>query len=304
MLYLFYTDKRFLIDKEIKKITKDISDIEITKYDGSADIKTIIDDASTMSMFSDKKTIIVDNAVMFNSKGEYKELARYLENYNPNTTLIFIVNDVKVDNRKKITKLIKKNGVIKDFSENYNPNAYVKSLLNGYNILPRTIELFISRVGNNLLTLENEVNKIILYKENDKNITDDDIISLTVKTSFEDIFKLIDYIVSGNKEKSLEVYNEMKILGEDDIKIIIMLAGQFRILYQTKILLKKGLGEKGITDVLKIHPYRVKLAVGKCRKFSENTLLKYISDLADIDYKIKSGLINKDYAFPMFILKN
>ena len=82
-----------------------------------------------------------------------------------------------------------------------------------------------------------------------------------------------------------------------------MLANQFRIMYQCKELLKKGLSEKDIATTLKIHPYRVKLAIQNSRKYSSELLLQYISDLADMDISIKTGQIDKALALELFILK-
>lgn len=92
-------------------------------------------------------------------------------------------------------------------------------------------------------------------------------------------------------------------INEEPLKIIIILANQFRIMYQSKELLKKGYTEKDIASILKIHPYRVKLAIQNGRSYSSKTLLKYLNDLADIDIGIKTGKLNKDLALELFILK-
>ena len=160
----------------------------------------------------------------------------------------------------------------------------------------KTINLFLDRVGNNPLIIQNEINKIKIYKNKDKNITDKDIINLTNKNIDIDIFKLIDYIVQKNKEKAIELYYEMLKINEEPIKIIVILANQFRIMYQSKELLKKGYSEKDIASILKIHPYRVKLAIQNSRNYSSKTLLEYLNNLADIDIGIKTGKLNKDLA--------
>ena len=151
--------------------------------------------------------------------------------------------------------------------------------------------------------MESEINKIKIYKGNDRNITDEDILNLTVKLIEIDIFKLIDYIVKKDKEKALELYYEMLKMNEEPIKIIVILANQFRIMYQSKELLKKGYSEKDIAATLKIHPYRVKLAIQNSRSYTSETLLKYLNDLADIDIGIKTGTLNKDLALELFILR-
>ena len=165
------------------------------------------------------------------------------------------------------------------------------------------INLLINRVGNNPLIIKNEINKIKQYKDQNKTITEEDIIKITTKTIDIDIFKLIDNIVKGNKDEAIEIYKEMLKVNEEPLKIVIMLANQFRLMYQSKELLKKGYSEKDIASILKVHPYRVKLALQNSRTYDSKKLLKYISDLADIDIGIKTGVKSKDLSLELFILK-
>ena len=56
MVYLLYGINEFAIQKEIEKITKDFDKMNISKYDlAEDDIKDVINDAETFSMFADKK---------------------------------------------------------------------------------------------------------------------------------------------------------------------------------------------------------------------------------------------------------
>ena len=135
-------------------------------------------------------------------------------------------------------------------------------------------------------------------------IVKDDIINLTNKNVNVDIFKLIENIICGNKEDAIESYNEMLKLGEEPIKIIVMLANQIRIIYQAKELSKKGYREKDIAQILDIHPYRVKLALTNGYKYTSSVLLKKISELAQMDIDIKKGLVDKSIALELFIVSN
>ena len=306
MVYLLYGTKDFQINEEIKKITKKQDQMNISKYDlNNTPLKLIIDDAQTISMFEDKKTVIVDNANMFTgtTSKDSDIIENYLNHINENTVLILIVHNEKLDTRKKITKLIKKIGIVKEFNDETNPAVIVKKLLKDYNINDKTINLFIDRVGNNPLIIQNEINKIKIYKGNNKTISDEDILNLTTKIIDIDIFKLIDYIIKKNKNKALELYHEMIKMNEEPIKILVILANQFRIMYQSKELLKKGYSEKDIASILKIHPYRVKLAIQNSRNYPSEVLLKHLNNLADIDIGIKTGKLNKNLALELFILK-
>ena len=306
MVYLLYGTKDFQIEEEIKKLSKNIDEMNISKYDLNNDMLSLaIEDAETISLFGDKKLVVVENANMFtgSTSKDSELIENYLNNINENTILVLIVYNDKLDTRKKITKLINKVGKVKEFNDELDATSLVRRLLKDYNIDYRTIQLFIDRVGNNPLIIRSEINKIKIYKGNDKNITDEDIINLTTKLIEIDIFKLIDYIVRKNKEKALELYYEMLKMNEEPIKIIVILANQFRIMYQSKELLKKGYSEKDIASILKIHPYRVKLAIQNSRNYTSETLLKHLNDLADIDVGIKTGTLNKDLALELFILK-
>ena len=304
MVYLLYGINEFAIQKEIEKITKDFDKMNISKYDlAEDDIKDVINDAETFSMFADKKVVIAENATIFTSSGsgDLETLENYLAHINTSTILIFTINEEKVDERKKITKKIKKDYKLISFNQNETPNSLVKSLLNGYNITSSNINLLIDRVGTNSLILENEVNKIKLYKD-DKTITKEDILNLTTKRPEIDIFKLIDDIVMKNKDEALEIYNEMLKVNEEPLKIVILLASQFRLMYQAKELAKKGYSEKNISELLKVHPYRVKLALQKGKKYKAETLLNYLNTLADIDIAIKTGKTDKNLALELFLL--
>lgn len=306
MVYLLYGTEDFEIEEEIKKLSKDIDEMNISKYDLNNDMLSLaLEDAKTISLFSDKKLVIVDNANMFtgSTSKDSELIEEYLNHINENTTLVLIVHNDKLDTRKKITKLIKKVGKVQEFNDELDTTSLVRRLFKDYNIDYKTIQLFIDRVGNNPIIIQSEINKIKIYKDNDKNITEEDILNLTAKLIEIDIFKLIDYIVRKNKEKALELYYEMLKMNEEPIKIVVILANQFRIMYQSKELLKKGYSEKDIANTLKIHPYRVKLAIQNSRNYTSDILLKNLNALADIDIGIKTGTINKDLALELFILK-
>ncbi len=312
MFYLFYGLEYYLIKKEIQSIlvNEKIDLINQNTYDlENSNLKEIIEDASTISLFSDKKAIIVENSYIFTGTTNKKLpeqnidiLNTYLRNINENTLLFFIVNKESIDKRKKIINEIKKRGIVKEFAPLTDQKAYVTTMLKPYQIQISDANFLINRVGNNLSILEQEIEKLKTYKSNDLQITRQDIIDVTCKTVDIDIFSLIDNIVTKNKEKALESYTEMIKLGEEPIKIIIMLANQFRMMYQSKQLSRKGYSEKDIASSLEVHPYRIKLALEKSHNFKEDTLLEYLKQLATLDYQIKSGRIDKNIGLELFIL--
>ena len=306
MTYLVYGIDT-LVKEYIDKIIKDnkIDDINISRYESEDSIANIIEDASTISLFADKKVILVENHEVFTTK--YKDNISSLENYiksnNTTSILIFYMYSQSPDSRKKIYKVIKEYGKVVDLSKSLNIFDIVKKYFNGYSISNSSINLLIDRVGNDLNILKTEAEKLKIYKIDTKIITDQNIIDSIRKRSDVDIFKFIDNIITKNKKEVISVYKELIKIGEEPIKIIVMLSNQFRLMYQAKHLTRKGYSEDDISSLLGVKRYPVHLAITKGYKYDDKTILKYLEELADLDIKIKSGDINKYIALELFLLK-
>ena len=309
MNYLLYGTEKFLIDKEIKNIISKnkVDEINISKYDLEINsLNEILDDANTVSLFSNNKLIIVENAYIF-SRVQNKKIdnIEILENYLKNssdTIIIFINNNEKLNKIKKIVKLIKEKGVIKEFNPLKNINNTVKNMFDDYKISDSCINLLIDRVGNSLELLYQEAEKLKTYKINDKIITNKDIEDLVIEKINVDIFKFVDDIINKNKKEAIKTYKELLKLNEEPIKIIALLASKFRLMYQANKLAKKGYTEESIYEMLKVHKYPVHLAILAGYKYNSEILLKYLNDLADLDIGIKTGEKDKELALELFIL--
>lgn len=309
-MYLLYGLEEFLINNEISKIKENnnIEDIDIVRYDlENTKIENIIEDASSISLFNSKKLIIVDNAYIFTGTTNKKlieqnvdVLSNYLNNPSDNI-IIFKILKEKLDERKKIVKLFKEKGIVKDFNRTSNINKYVLDMFDNYKIDNSNIALLINRVGSNLEILNQEIEKIKQYKDTDLNITKEDIINLTTKNIDTDFFTLIENIVSKNTEKALESYFEIS-KEEEPIKIIVVLANKFRLIYQAKNLYKKGYSEKDISGMLNANPYAIKKCLESGRNYSDKTLLECLLKLANLDIDIKNGKIDKNIGLELFIM--
>ena len=82
---------------------------------------------------------------------------------------------------------------MKDF--NSFDNNILKEMFGDYKIDNLTLNYLKDRVGNNLDILSSEIEKIKIYKDNDKIITKEDITNLTSKNIDIDIFELIESII-------------------------------------------------------------------------------------------------------------
>lgn len=307
MIYILYGIDSYLIKYNLNKIMnngeQDDFDLENTI------IQNIILSCDSLPLFSSKKNIIVENAYIFTSTTNKKlpeqnidSLEKYINNPNKDVNLIFIVEKEKLDERKKIVKIIKEKGKIIDCNSQKNLTKIVNEFFDGYFIDNASIKYLIDRVGDNLSLLYQESEKLKLYKIDDKKIDISDIENNTTKSYDLDIFHLIENIIVKNKEKALESYYELLKNGEEPIKIIILLSNQFRLIYQSKKLYMKGYSESNIAQKLNVHPYAIKKALEKTHSFNEKTLLRYLYDLSILDSNIKSGKTDSSIGLELFII--
>lgn len=312
MIYLFYGNEPYLIEQEIDAVIKanHVDEIAVSKYDLDNDIfRDVLEDAITVSLFSPKKIIVCQNSNMFNSISKKQSLEQdisllndYMKNMNNDTIMIFVTTDI--DERKKIVKEIKEIGIVKECNTLYNVNNVVKDLCSGYKIDYSTINFLVGRVGKNLNLLKSEIEKLKLYKIDEKEITMNDVLNLTNQNIDANSFELIDCIIKKNKEKAINIYKELLKNNEEPIMILVMLANKFRTIYQVKELARKGYSEKEIIDILEMKPYPIKLALQNSKNYDSKTLLNFLLELSELDDAIKSNRINKESALEMFILKS
>ncbi|HHX16375.1 MAG TPA: DNA polymerase III subunit delta [Mollicutes bacterium] len=311
-VYAFYGDESFLIDEEIKKIIEKHPNSEVIKYDlEESSLNLLLEDALSLSLFNEHKIIIGSNANFLSAsdtKGKVnqnvEDLLKYIDNPNDTSTIIFTLS-TNIDKRKKIVKQLLSKSIVKECNKLTVDNAvlFAKDIFSkanfqvGYSALNKLVH----KTGNNLYLLNSECNKLMIYKNEEKKIELDDVDQMVERYDIDNLFALTDAVVKKDINEALSLYQELLKRNEEPIKIIVIIANQFRLIFQVKRLKSKGLSDSEIASELAVHPYRVKLA--KETNLSEKELLKYLTTLADLDEQIKTGKINKDVGLELFLLK-
>ena len=181
---------------------------------------------------------------------------------------------------------------------NYDFNGYVKNNLNGYDMDFMAINLLISYCDNNIGRIKSELEKLKVYKFNDKIITRDDVDNLVKKGYDSTIFNLIDEINGGNREKVINIYRELLMENETEEKILYTIANHYRLLYKVKIK-SMSLSDGELIKLYMLHPYRLTKLKEQCRLVSGDKILDMLKSPSDIDINVKSGKM--DISTGMFL---
>ena len=307
MTYLILGNNE-IIKEHINKIIKEnnINRESISSYDLETDnIMSTLEDINTLSIFSDKKLVIVYNIESLIKKDDknndlyVSELIKYLNNQSDN---ILIITGKSLPNRKKLITSFDSFST-KIEATNFDINSYINELLNGYKMSNNDIELLKTYCSNDLLRIKNEIEKLKLYRFDEKQITRDDIESLVKKDLDKTIFDLINSVEKGTKNRSFDIYKELKEQNEEDMKILSMLANNYRLIYQIKNLTYTKTDNE-IKEILGIaNPKRISVLRSKGYNYTNKDLENILSFLADLDYKIKTGLIDKETAVYLFLAR-
>lgn len=312
-VYLIYGDEEFLIDKEIKNIiNKFNSSIEnVARYNlDESNVREAIEDVCTISMFETNKIVICEkcNFLTGENKKEVNHdidsLIKYINNPFSDSVLIFVVRNPKLDERKKVVKELKKCSKVIECKtiENYNLNNYISNYFktNNYEISQSDVKLIIDKVKYDLANIISECDKLMMYKDENKKITTKDIEDVVIDNIEDNIFSLTNAIMDKDIKRVINIYNDLLLMGEEPIKLIAMIANQFRLILQVKLMVKNGYKERDMASEIGEHPYRVKLASNA--RFTVKELITYIKKLQKLDYDIKSGNIDKNFGLEFFLL--
>lgn len=307
--YLLYGTDTPIVNREIVLIKERlfISDNDVIYY-SIEDIQNIIDEALTISMFSPNKLIVIDSTIYLSQKKDVANinlLENYFNNYNSNSYLVFVSNGDSIDSRKKLVKLINSNGTVKKVeASNEYLNDYIKDYLkkNNYKMSSMDINNFINRVGNNIDNIRNELNKLMLYKIEDKVIDNNDIMLLTEENMDNSIYDLVSALLKNDNSRAIKLYKNFVINGMDPNQIVAIIASQIRLLFQVKRLYNSGKSNEEIAKILEFKSvYRVKYLLSDSYYYSEDMLIKYLSKLSDIDRDIKVNNLDGNVLLELFI---
>ncbi len=163
------------------------------------------------------------------------------------------------------------------------------------------IALLAALVGNDLRTLDQEIDKLLLYADG-RTVSGEDVRLLVSQAREESIFDLVDSVGRRETGQALLLLHRLLDEGKEPLYLLAMLARQVRILIQVSELRNQGLGQTDITERLKLHPYVVQKAMAQADNFSLRQLEGAHQHLLETDWQIKTGGLDEVVALDTLIV--
>lgn len=303
----------------LKKIGYDPSDLNYSYFDmKEASYAEVELDLVSLPFFADEKIVILDHLLdLTTAKKRYltdedlKQFENYLENPSESTHLM-IFAEGKLDSKRRLVKLLKRDAQIIEAvtPKEQEIKRYFASQAQelGLQFVGESLDQLLLKSGYDFGELQKNLALLQAYKE-DGQITIEDIEEVVPKTLQDNIFDLTQMILKRQIDQARNLVKDLRLQGEDEIKLIAILLGQFRMFSQVKIFSEEGQSESQIVVSLselsgrKVNPYQVKFALRDSRKLSLSFLKQVMMTFIETDYAIKSGTYDKDYLFDLALLK-
>lgn len=318
MIYVLFGVQGLILENQCKKILKEnlgvLDEFHYVKYSlYETSIDDILFDAELPSLTGENKAIVVYNS-FFLASDKPKEkikvdhnfdlLSKYLDTPNPSCDIIFIFETDKLLEKSVLVKKLKNIAKIieaKEITKEEWP-LYIKKYLARLNVTidDDAAEQLAVRVQGDALRFTNEAKKLSLYRNH---LTINDIELMVARPLEENAFAIFDFLLKKKKNEALKIYRDLLMENEEPVRLISLLANQFRLLSEIDYLTNQYSSNYDIAKVLGIHEYRVKLGKGHLKNISITKVLNTLDSLYRLDYEIKSGKVDRFFAFEMFLLK-
>ncbi len=300
MFYLFHGDDthsqaRMLGELKSKLGDAAMLDLNTTRFEGQVDMGELRHACDSIPFLASKRLVIIQDLFARQPAKEFvDELLAYLPHLPPTTRLIFLESR-QLPARHALILLVdqEETGYVRLFNRPEG-NAVDRWIVErveeqGSQIAPRAAHLLAANIGNDLHILENEIEKLVLYRGPGQTIEADHVVRLCPYAAEASIFDLVDALGNRDGRAAARLLQAKLDEGTEPFYLFSMIVRQFRLLIQIKALAAQGQRPPAIGKSLKLHRFVAEKLWRQAQQFSLLQLEQVYAHLLDIDVAVKSG---------------
>jgi len=238
------------------------------------------------------------------SLAAWHDLPRYIEKEMPPTTLlVFLEGSVSKGNPllKELQPLVQVRDLPAPSGEALGRWIRNRASEKGGQITPGAIRLISQMVGSNLWTIDNELEKLVLYAGG-RPIEDGHVRQMVSQAKEASIFVAVDALLEGRTSAALGLIHRLRNEGADFTYIIAMIARQLRLATLAKDLMDRGHKQADVGKRLGLNSdFALKRTGDQARKHSWSSLRWLYGRLTDTDLAVKQGRLDQDLALELLV---
>ena len=257
------------------------TDVFIRDLAEKYNINGIIDELNTFP-FGDRKRYFILKNVDKIKKDELPLINDY--NLKPNKKVKVFYFSTKSNFKLKVDIEIK----FKSNRDNIRDLILDKLKLSNINLDKNIIDKLLSKISENRLRVDKEINNIINLMNNSDDIdTIMDYIDNNKREFFNESYSLDIDINKKNRKNLLKNYEKTNF-NENIFMEVGRITWKYKLYLKIKILLKDGYKDSEIIEKIKVSKYQYKYIKNEANNLSLNDILKTLIELVKADKKLKS----------------
>jgi DNA polymerase-3 subunit delta len=295
-IYLFHGPEEYLLRRAIallkeKAIPLEMLSFNFAQYDGQdADVADIIERANTFPMMSARRLVLVTQVDKLAAAG-HEALAAYCG--APQQRTVLVLAAAELDRRSPFYKRMAEYACVVEFPklkeaalERWAGGFFSRC---GFHIAPPALRKLIDLAGSDLLSLANEIEKLILYSGKPKEIKEGDVDALVLASRQHRIFELTGALGRRDRKVALRILGNLLEGGEGPLYILSMLARHYRQVMISKELLAAGRHTREIAVAVQVPEWAVAELLRQVQALELETARTIYQRLAQIDRSFKSS---------------
>lgn len=309
-VYLLYGEEEFLVDQAITLFNQYVVD-EGTRdfnydvfYAKETQPSTILDVAETLPMMATRRVVVIKDVEKWNEP-EWSSFEKYFEDPSDSTVLVLVAKSV--DKRKKTIKRLIESAEAIEFKKLYDNQVpqWIQYMVQraGLTIERDAVALLQQFVGNNLLDIQGEVQKLAQYLGDRKQILVKDVIDVVSKIKVQSVFDLSRAIGESDKAKALLCLSQLLAHGQNEVAILALISRHVRILRLVKKAKQEGQKGAQIASRAGVSPYFLTEYEAQSRNWTDKKIEKTVKALLDTDRALKSSPLSSHIWLENFIIQ-
>jgi DNA polymerase-3 subunit delta len=294
-IYFLMGEEPYYIDKLSDYIEQNVLSEEekgfnqTVLYGRDVTIEDIVSSAKRYPMMAERQVIIVKEAQ--DLIRTIDKLEAYADNPMPTTVLVICYKYKTLDKRKKVTKILAKNGVVYESKKLYDNQVgdWIKRVLSGkkYAIEPKASAMLVDFLGTDLSKINNELEKLQIILPQGSTITAKDIEENIGFSKDFNVFELRKAIGERNQLKAYTIAENFANNPKDNPMVVTtsLVFGFFVQLLKYHGLKDKN--PKNVAAVIGVNPYFLKEYDLALKNYPMRKVSQVVAALREIDVKSK-----------------
>lgn len=288
MIYLLYGADTYCSSQKLQQIKEKYlasgrGEVDLIVLDGdNVSVDELRHQLLTVPLLANKRLMIIKNLLTAGKKDVQEDIINILPSV-PETTVVFFYEAGEPDKRGKLFSALNKPKVAEHFPQLLGLQLlnYVKSMTE-LQFEAGALERLLELTNSDLWQVENELEKLKLYKKPETSITISDVDLLVSGVPSVKIFDLADAFGERKGERARVLLRNTLISEENPLGLVAFLAGHYRNLL---------LADDNSIQSAKLHPFVVSKAKAQAKNYTYSELVKIFHYLFELDLLAKQSII-------------